>query len=115
MKKFLFSAIVAGLLSFSAAQAAEWEIDPAHSSIGFSVKHMMVSTVHGTFGKYTAKVMYDDKKPENSIFEATIQAATINTGIDARDKHLRSPDFFDVEKFPEITFHSKKVEAQKGG
>jgi len=110
VKRLLFSAVIAGLLAVSMAQAAEWAIDPYHSTVGFSVKHMMVSTVHGSFTKYTAKVDYDDAKPASLSVEATIDAASVNTGIDKRDNHLRSADFFDVEKFPNLTFKSTKVE-----
>ncbi len=92
-------------------EGKEWNLDTYHSHIGFSVKHMMVSTVRGNFTKYTAKVHFDEKHPENSTFEAVIDAASVNTGVDMRDTHLLSADFFNAEVYPELTFKSKKVES----
>ncbi len=109
MKKASLFAVLSFAIMASVAAAAEWQIDVMHSNVGFSVKHMMISTVHGNFGKYAAKVVFDDAKPENSTFEATIDASSINTGVEMRDKHLKSPDFFDVEKYPSISFKSTKV------
>lgn len=97
----------------AAAQAVEYQIDPVHSSAQFSVRHMMVSNVRGEFAKVTGTVVYDPKKPEASTVEATIDASTINTHEPKRDDHLKSPDFFDVAKFPALTFKSTKV--QKAG
>jgi polyisoprenoid-binding protein YceI len=92
------------------AFGAEFEIDSAHSSANFAVKHMMVSTVRGSFGKTTGKVNIDDKDITKSTVEAVIDATTINTNEPKRDEHLRAPDFFDVAKYPTITFKSTKVE-----
>ncbi|MCL4849113.1 MAG: YceI family protein [Acidobacteria bacterium] len=97
------------------AQTDTWEIDTAHSQSTFSVKHLMVTTVRGQFGKTSGKVQWNGKDVSTISVEATIDATTINTREQKRDDHLRSADFFDVEKFPTITFKSKRVEAASGG
>lgn len=89
-----------------------WIIDPAHSSVEFSVRHMMVTTVRGSFGEFSGRIEFDPERPEQASVEAVIQAASINTGTADRDAHLRSADFFDVEQFPTLTFKSTRVEAQ---
>jgi polyisoprenoid-binding protein YceI len=89
---------------------ATWEIDPAHTTIQFSVRHMMVSNVRGQFGKFGGHVEGDETKPGDARVEATIQAVSIDTANEKRDEHLRSPDFLDAAKFPTITFKSKKIE-----
>ena len=110
MKRFLTrSALLLSLLVPQLAGAAPWEIDTAHSSAGFSVRHLMVSNVRGDFGKVTGAVNLDDKDITKSTVEATIAVSSINTRDEKRDGHLKSPDFFDVAKFPTITFKSKKV------
>lgn len=92
---------------------AEYKIDTAHSSAGFSVKHLMVSNVKGQFSKVAGVINYDDANPATATAEATIDVTTVNTNEPKRDAHLKSADFFDVEKFPSMTFKSKK--AAKGG
>lgn len=92
---------------------AKYNLDPAHSAANFSVKHMMIAKVHGSFGKLSGSLDYDPVNPTAARVEATIDASSINTGEAQRDTHLKSADFFDVEKFPSLTFKSKKVE--KGG
>lgn len=91
------------------ASASTWNIDPDHSSVGFSVRHLMVSNVRGTFEKYSGALNLDDKEITRSTVQATIDARSINTGVQKRDEHLRSADFFDVEKYPVMTFVSKKI------
>ncbi len=91
-------------------QTSTWTIDPAHSVAEFSVKHMMVSTVKGRFHKLEGKLHIDEQEPANSWVEARIETSSIDTGEPQRDGHLRSPDFFDVESFPAITFRSTRVE-----
>jgi len=86
-------------------------IDASHSHIDFSVKHMMVSTVKGRFKSFSGDVNIDETNPAASKVEVTIETASIDTGAEQRDAHLRSADFFDAEKYPTITFVSKKVEA----
>ena len=87
-----------------------WKIDPAHSEINFSVRHMMISNVRGRFEKFDGTVEFDEENPENSSVEVKIEADSINTREQRRDNHLRSPDFLDVEKYPYITFKSKRIE-----
>jgi len=94
----------------SRAFAATWEIDPAHTTIQFSVRHMMVSNVRGQFGKFSGHVDGDETKPTEARIEATIQTASIDTANEKRDEHLRSPDFLDAAKFPTITYTSRKIE-----
>lgn len=87
-----------------------WKIDPTHSEINFTVRHMMISNVRGRFERFTGEVEFDQDNPANSRVEVQIEAASINTREAQRDGHLRSPDFLDTEKYPYITFRSKSIE-----
>lgn len=110
MNKILGALIVsAGLVFAGQVNAATYEIDTVHSSIGFSVKHMMVSTVTGDFGDYKGTISYDETKPEATTADVTIQAKSINTRNEKRDDHMRASDFFDTEKYPTITFKGKSM------
>lgn len=91
------------------AFAADYEVDSSHSSADFSVRHMMVTNVRGTFGKVSGTLQLDEKDVTRSKVEAVIDATSINTNEPKRDGHLKSPDFFDVEKHPTLTFKSTKV------
>lgn len=93
----------------AAASAGSWAIDTDHSNVGFKVRHMMVSNVKGEFGKYSGKVEIDDKDVTKSKVEVVIDTASINTGVAKRDEHLKSAEFFDVAKYPTMTFVSKTV------
>ncbi len=95
--------------------AATWEADPPHSSVAFAVRHMMISTVHGQFRTFTATATGDPAEPEKATIEATIDVGSVDTGNEKRDSHLKSADFFDVEKFPKMTFKSKKIEPAGAG
>jgi len=88
-----------------------WNIDAAHSGINFSIRHMVVSKVRGRFAKYSGTVDLDDGDLTRSFVDVTIDAASIDTGTPQRDAHLRGPDFFDVEKFPELRFRSTRIES----
>lgn len=88
----------------------KYTIDPAHSTASFSVKHMMIAKVHGGFEKLSGSLDLDPKDVSKSSVEVTIDAASINTREPKRDAHLKSVDFFDVEKYPQLTFKSKRVE-----
>jgi polyisoprenoid-binding protein YceI len=118
MNKLLLSglALVTSIfINAGAARADVWEIDSVHSGAHFTVRHMMVSNVRGEFGAVTGTLNLDEKDVTKSTVEASIDATTINTREPKRDTHLKSPDFFDVAKFPTITFKSKKVEAAGAG
>lgn len=110
MKRFIasISAIIALALP-ALALASTWSIDPEHSNIGFKVRHLMVSNVKGSFDKYTATVDIDDRDITKSKVTVSIDTNSINTNVQKRDEHLRSADFFDVAKYPEMTFVSKKI------
>jgi polyisoprenoid-binding protein YceI len=90
--------------------ATTWEIDPAHSTVEFSIKHMMVSTVKGQFEKVKGTVDLDEKDVTKSTVDVTIDLASVNTHEPKRDGHVKSPDFFDVAKYPTATFKSTKVQ-----
>ena len=86
-----------------------WQIDYTHSEIQFKVRHMMVSWVRGQFEKFSGTINLDEENPERTTVEVQIDAASINTRQADRDAHLRSPDFLDAEKYPYLTFRSKRV------
>lgn len=112
-RKHLTVALAALLLSFTAALGAvtKYETDTAHSNIGFSIPILGgLSHVRGKFTDFNVRIVHDDADVTKSSVTAVIKAASIDTGIERRDAHLRNADFFDVEKFPEITFQSKRVE-----
>lgn len=111
MKPF---AILLASVCLLAAEPLVWRIDSSHSAAQFAVKHMMVSTVRGSMGKISGTVTYDAANPNASKVDAVIDVAGLNTNDAKRDAHLRSADFFDVEKFPTMTFVSKKVEGSGG-
>ncbi len=114
-KSALLAVVAFGLLAPGAKAADDWAIDPMHSAAHFSIKHMMISTVRGGFGKVTGNVNYDGKNLATAKVNATIDAKTVNTGEDKRDEHLRGKDFFDTEKFPDITFKSTGIKAKGKG
>jgi polyisoprenoid-binding protein YceI len=91
-----------------------WEIDPAHSQATFKVKHMMFTTVRGHFKVLSGIVHIDEQNPANSMVEAQVETTSIDTGDANRDNHLRSPDFFDAQQYPTITFKSSSVEPLGG-
>ena len=104
---------IAPALAFG--QAATWNIDASHTRTGFSVKHLVISDVKGEFAKTEGKAQIDEADLSKSSVEVTIDAASVDTRDAKRDNHLKSADFFDVAKYPTITFKSTKVEAGKDG
>lgn len=116
MKRLLTTLSAIILLSLPAlAAATTWKIDPDHSTVGFKVRHLMISNVRGSFDKHSGVVDINDRDITKSKVEVTIDTASINTNVVKRDEHLRSADFFDVAKYPTMTFVSKKVvKAGKG-
>jgi polyisoprenoid-binding protein YceI len=112
----LVAAVAAAVLATPGyALATEYVVDPAHTSAMFAVKHMMVTTVRGRFGKVQGSMNLDEKDITKSSVTATIDAASIDTDEPKRDEHLRSPDFFDVQKYPTLTFKSTRVQRMKNG
>ncbi len=110
MKRYITPMIA--LLALAApvfTHAATWEMDPTHSSFQFKVRHMTVSNVKGDFGKSRGVVTIDDKDITQTKVEVAIEVTSVNTGHSQRDEHLRGPDFFDVAKYPAISFVSRKV------
>ena len=107
--------LLTALAACAAAQSDTWQIDPAHSAAQFTIRHMMISNVKGDFGKMSDTVQYDPADVTKTGIDATIDAASINTRVEGRDKDLRSPNFFDVEKYPTLTFKSKRAESPGGG
>ena len=109
--KIILIALIIGLLAVSAAFASdEYEFDVVHSSIGFSVRHLMISNVTGNFNDFSGKLLFDEDDLTKSSVEIGIKTASINTNNENRDNHLKTADFFNAEQFPEITFKSSKVE-----
>ena len=102
---------MAALLALAAPALAQstWEIDPGHSSIQFSVRHLMISNVRGQFGSFKGGAKVDDQNLAATVIEATIDAASIDTRDAKRDAHLKTADFLDVGRFPTITFKSKQI------
>ncbi len=109
LRRMLLSAIILLALSIP-VQAQVWNIDPAHSHVGFTVKHLVITKVDGEFKDFAGTIKdFDGKDVTKGSVDVTIQIASINTNIDQRDTHLKSPDFFDAAKFPTMTFKSKKI------
>lgn len=110
MKKLLASIItIIALAAPALSSAATWTIDPDHSNVGFKVRHLMVSNVKGSFEKFTGTIDVNEKDITKSKIDVSIDTASINTNVQKRDEHLRSADFFDVTKYPAMTFVSKKI------
>lgn len=94
----------------AAPATTTWTIDPSHTEIGFAVRHMMISTVRGSFQGVNGTIVFDEADPTRSHAEVTIDVATVNTRDAKRDAHLRSADFFDAAKYPAITFRTTRIE-----
>ena len=103
------------LAATAAAQAGTWQIDPNHSAAQFSVRHLGVSTVRGAFAKVSGSANHDPADPSKDSLEATIDANSVDTRVDMRDKDLRSPNFLDVQKYPTIIFHSRQAKVVGAG
>ena len=113
-KNTLFAALLALAASAAHAQATKWQIDPAHSQAEFSIRHMAISNVHGRFGNINGTIVLDEKDITKSSVNAVIDVTTVDTGVAQRDQHLKSPDFFDVAKYPQMTFTSKGLSNANG-
>ncbi len=105
-----FIAVAAALALFVFAfNAQAWEIDKPHSSVGFTVRHMVVAKVHGEFREFDGELSFNEKDVAKTKISGVVQVASVFTDNEKRDNHLRSADFFDAETYPEIKFESKKV------
>jgi polyisoprenoid-binding protein YceI len=114
MKKFLALAVLA-CAPLCVAETQTWQIDPNHTASQFSVRHLGISTVRGQFMKTTGTVTYDPADVSKTQIDVTIDAASVDTRVQMRDNDLRSPHFLEVEKYPTITFKSKKAESAGQG
>lgn len=108
MKKLLLSFVFALVSIFTFAQNS-WKVDPMHSSVNFNIKHMGISFVQGRFDKFDGTVSTQGANLDNAKFNFSVNTESINTGVEMRDKHLKSADFFETEKFPEMKFESISV------
>ncbi|MBC8412451.1 MAG: polyisoprenoid-binding protein [Nitrospira sp.] len=110
MKKLITIFLLTLILSISPAEAVKYTLDSAHTTVGFSIKHMVISNVKGTFSKFTGEFELDDN---NNLKDASavISVDSIDTNIEKRDAHLKNPDFFDAAKYPEITFTTTSIES----
>jgi polyisoprenoid-binding protein YceI len=106
----LTAGLAAALSLPAAAATSSWQIDPAHSSAQFAVKHLMISTVRGAFTSVKGSLQFDDKDITKSTVDVTIEVNSVDTRVPDRDKDLKSDHFFDADHFPTITFKSKRVE-----
>ena len=110
-----FALVFVLAVSTLAFGADVYQIDPQHTDVGFSIRHMVINNVKGSFKDFVGTIEYDGKDPLTIKANGTIKVASIDTGIAQRDEHLRSPDFFDVEKYPDIKFQGERVEKQGEG
>lgn len=117
ISKILTGAVVTALFVLTAVslQAEAFKIDPVHSKVMFKVRHLGISTVTGQFNKFSGSFTFDPAEPENAHVSARIEAASVDTGVEARDKDLRSANFFEVAKFPELSFSSTRIEPGENG
>ena len=114
LKTTILAALVAAAVA-GPVLADTYDIDPAHTTFGFAVKHMVVSTVKGNFTEFKGEFSFDPANPGEAKASAIIQTKSINTGVEKRDGHLKSPDFFDAAKYPEIKFESSSFEKSGDG
>ena len=96
--------------TLTAGRTATWQIDPAHTDVEFAVRHLMITNVKGRFGDVTGSVEYDPSRPEALTMQVVIPIATVDTHVEQRDAHLRSPDFFDADHHPTMTFVAKRID-----
>lgn len=118
MKKItllLSTAISSFLLLTSLTLGTSYKLDTAHSTVGFKVKHLVISNVNGTFPEFTGEINFNESDLKNAYFKGIIDVKSVDTNNEERDNHLKSEDFFDTKKFPHITFESTSVEANEDG
>jgi len=108
-------ALIGAVLALAATASADvWNFDKPHTSVGFTVRHLVITKIHGQFKDFDGKIEFDGKNVETGSVDVTIQMGSIDTENQKRDDHLKSPDFFDVEKFPVMTFKSRKIVKGEG-
>jgi polyisoprenoid-binding protein YceI len=115
VRQLFLGVLVLGVWGAAARAADTYTLDLAHSSMTFMIQHLGISFVHGRFNDFSGTFTIDKENAGKTQFEMTIRADSIDTNIKKRDDHLRGPEFFDIKKFPEMTFKSTKVEALDGG
>lgn len=115
LKKMVWALLLSLFLVNAVFSADKYALDPVHSSIGFSIRHLVINSVKGKFTEFTGTLLYDEGDITKSSVNVTIKAASINTGTPNRDKDLRSANFLDAEKFPELTFQSQRIEKRGDG
>ncbi|HET8828845.1 MAG TPA: YceI family protein [Pelobium sp.] len=111
MKK-TFLLLLAAFISLSSFAQTQWKVDPYHSSLNFNIEHSGISIVNGKFLEYTGNLTTNGEALKGADVDFTVKVNSINTNVDKRDSHLKSADFFDVEKFPNMTFKSTKIESK---
>lgn len=115
LRKLVFVSAILLLAVSAFAEVQSWQIDPNHTAAQFSVRHMGISTVRGAFTKVSGMVQFDPSNPAGASIDATIDTSSIDTRVKTRDDDLRSPNYFDVAKFPTITFKSKSLKSAGEG
>ena len=116
MRRLIVLTLILVLIPASTTLAADkYTIDPAHCHIGFSVRHLVINNIRGRFTDYEGSIIYDEQDITQSSVEITIKAQSVNTDVQPRDEHLRTSEFFDAAKFPDITFKSTRVEKRGSG
>ena len=116
MRRLIVLTLILVLIPASTTLAADkYTIDPAHCHIGFSVRHLVINNIRGRFTDYEGSIIYDEQDITRSSVEITIKAQSVNTDVQPRDEHLRTSEFFDVAKFPDISFKSTRVEKRGSG
>jgi polyisoprenoid-binding protein YceI len=115
LKKMVWASLFSLFLVNSVYSADKYVLDPVHSSIGFSARHLVINSVKGKFTDFSGTLSYDEGDITKSSVNVTIKAASIDTGTAGRDKDLRSANFLDAEKFPELTFQSQRIEKKGDG
>ncbi len=116
MKSKIFNPVMALMMAFSVVGfSAEWQLDKSHSEVGFRVKHMVIATVNGSFNEFEGTVNFDPDNLNDSKIEGTVKVASVDTKNEKRDEHVRGDDFFDAEKYPDITFVSSEIKKDGDG
>ena len=108
MKNFI-SLVALVLITVSSFAQTQWKVDPYHSSLNFNISHSGISIVNGKFLEYTGNLTTNEEGLNNANFDFTVKVKSVNTNVEDRDNHLRSADFFEVEKYPNMTFKSTKI------